>query len=245
MTLGQKMPSDMELRLIREAQAGNLKSRNALIEHNIPFIIERVSRCVPISMDFREYIGIGAQAFANAIKHFKESKGLRLLTFAGISIERKLWREWSQRGLIRLPYKPSTDERKYDEDRTRAVSIRHLDAPIGGSENGRTLLAFVKARKAERPERTEQQEANLEAMRNALETLRAEDPRAAAVIELRNRDMTLTQVGEVYNLSRERVRQIESVAMIALKRMLGVEPSAEELARVGKDRQRSHKRKAA
>jgi len=94
-----------------------------------------------------------------------------------------------------------------------------LDSPIEGSDNGTTVADLIQDKVTMSPEEAILSQARREAMADLLSTL---SPQQSHVIILRyglfdGKDRTLAQVGEQLQISRERVRQIETEALRKLR----------------------------
>ena len=224
--LGQRMTEEDECGLIARAQAGDIEARNALIEHHTPFIIERVKHCIPPWASYHEYVGYGVEKFMVCISKFDASKGFKLLTYAGIAIERRIWQVWQRRGVIVVPARATADRsEKFEQNKHRAMTARSLEAPIS-ARSTRTLKDLMSARTPAPDSRDEGQELELDKMRKALLELGRTDPRAVDMIQMRFRGTTLTDAGAIYGLSRERVRQIQDKAIDELRKLMGVAVAA-------------------
>ena len=94
-----------------------------------------------------------------------------------------------------------------------------LDIQIGDDDDGTTIGSFIEDTKFANPAEAMMKEAESETIHAVLSTL---SDREAAIIRLRfgigtDRPMTLEEVGQEYNLSRERIRQIEAKALRKLR----------------------------
>ncbi|HIE29207.1 TPA: sigma-70 family RNA polymerase sigma factor [Candidatus Poribacteria bacterium] len=94
-----------------------------------------------------------------------------------------------------------------------------LDSPVGESDNRATVVDLIIDEMTISPEEEILSQGRQEIMENLLSTLSAQQAR---VIKLRyglfdGQDHTLAQIGERLQISRERVRQIESEALNKLR----------------------------
>jgi RNA polymerase primary sigma factor len=94
-----------------------------------------------------------------------------------------------------------------------------LDSPIGELDSKTTIADLIKDKMTISPEEEISFQARQEVMENLLSTLSTQQ---ACVIKLRyglfdGKDHTLAQIGEQLDISRERVRQIESEAINKLR----------------------------
>jgi RNA polymerase primary sigma factor len=105
--------------------------------------------------------------------------------------------------------------------RVAAIRPASLDARVGDEDSG-TLADLVEDQNAEAPHQRMQDEAAKAMLREMVETL---NPREAAIISARfgldgAPTKTLEEVGEMFEVTRERVRQIESKALSKLRAKL-------------------------
>lgn len=94
-----------------------------------------------------------------------------------------------------------------------------LDIQVGDDDDGTTIGSFVEDTKFVNPAESMEKESEKEIVNTILDTL---SEREANVIRLRfgigqERPMTLEEVGAQYNLSRERIRQIEAKTLRKLR----------------------------
>lgn len=214
-----------ERELIRRAQSGDLSARNALIEHNLPFICKCVMRSTPKTVDYREYISHGAEIFATCIARFDLRRSVRLLTFSGIAIDRRMWRIWATRGLIRVPQRSSTTVEDFESLRERAMTLGSLDRSSRKGGRGGTMAERIEAPSED--EAPGVQQVLLSELAAALARLgREHDPRLPEIMRKRAAGHTLKEVGKELGLCRERVRQLEDRGLELLKGMMGARAAA-------------------
>ncbi|PNR97143.1 RNA polymerase sigma factor RpoD [Petrotoga sp. 9PWA.NaAc.5.4] len=124
---------------------------------------------------------------------------------------------------------PSTEElarlldkplEKMDEILLATKETISVDAPIGNSEDEESYIGdFLEDVNAEKPEETAVRMILREEIEKVLETLR---PKEAAVLKMRyglldGKMKTLEEVGAFFNVTRERIRQIEVKALRKLR----------------------------
>lgn len=118
------------------------------------------------------------------------------------------------------------DYKKWTPEKIRALlaikdtfnNIKSLDAPIG---DGSTDYAYWIPDDGPGPVELDYIAEGNEILRNCL--IKYLTPREADIIRLRygldtNIPLTLEQIGKIYKITRERIRQIEQIAMNKLKR---------------------------
>ena len=105
--------------------------------------------------------------------------------------------------------------------RTAAIRPASLDAPIGDDESN-SFAEVVEDEKAEDPyEQLEEKTVG----RMVEEMLTRLDPREATILRYRfgldgGSERTLEEVGEKFGVTRERIRQIQNIALTKLRRMI-------------------------
>jgi len=105
--------------------------------------------------------------------------------------------------------------------RTAAIRPASLDAPIGADDTN-TFAEVVEDERAEDPyEKLEEKTVNV-MLDELIERL---DPREKTILRYRfgldgGSERTLEEVGERFNVTRERIRQIQNIALAKLRRMI-------------------------
>ena len=115
----------------------------------------------------------------------------------------------------------ATGGKQYKVSEGDTIYVEKLDTPVG--EDGDSHIGdFLPDASAPDPEEQAEIAARNRDLREALATL---TPRERSVIELRfgledGRERTLEEVGEIFHVTRERIRQIESKALRKLRHPL-------------------------
>jgi RNA polymerase primary sigma factor len=105
--------------------------------------------------------------------------------------------------------------------RTAAIRPASLDAPIGDDDTN-TFAEVVEDERAEDPyEKLEEKTVNV-MLDELVDRL---DPREKTILRYRfgldgGSEKTLEEVGERFNVTRERIRQIQNIALAKLRRMI-------------------------
>lgn len=116
----------------------------------------------------------------------------------------------------------STRERSRGWRRPRSVIAARLDAPIRtpSGDPGARLIEFVSGADADPAD-----QISLRQLWQQVERcVSGLHPRAQEVLRARLAGQTLTEIGESLGISRERTRQIEAAALVAIREALGVAP---------------------
>jgi RNA polymerase primary sigma factor len=114
--------------------------------------------------------------------------------------------------------------------REATATMLSLQTPIDGEEDGRQLLETMSDETFEAADDVALRRTQLERVRSALVSLTEREQR---ILALRfgmdgHAPRTLTEIGREFNLTRERIRQIEGNALKKLRRALPEEPPLEE-----------------
>ena len=105
--------------------------------------------------------------------------------------------------------------------RTAAIRPASLDAPIG-DEDSNNFAEVVQDENAESPYEQLEEKTVTNMLQDMVETL---DPREATILRARcgldgGSERTLEEVGEKFGVTRERVRQIQNIALKKLRKMI-------------------------
>ena len=228
------MPGDMDL--IRRAQAGGEDGREALgelVSRHRGFIVLSIQRGLrrigPVpERIIDEFFGSAVAVFIRNVQLFDPSKNANLLTYAGIGIERKVWRELDRRALIRVPVRERDGQGRFAADVERSRRIVPLHKPVGrggdgdGGRHECDIASLIPGRGQDVPEaaaESEDRARRITRVRGAIAILPAN---LRSMLQARMRGLTLEQAGEEAGVSLERARQIEAMAMYLVARMFGV-----------------------
>lgn len=105
--------------------------------------------------------------------------------------------------------------------RTAAIRPASLDAPIGDDDSN-NFAEVVQDENADTPYEQLEEKTVTKMLQEMVKTL---DPREATILRYRfgldgGTEKTLEEVGEKFSVTRERVRQIQNVALNKLRRMI-------------------------
>jgi RNA polymerase primary sigma factor len=105
--------------------------------------------------------------------------------------------------------------------RTAAIRPASLDAPIGDDESN-NFAEVVQDENADTPYEQLEEKTVTNMLREMVKTL---DPREATILQYRfgldgGSEKTLEEVGEKFGVTRERVRQIQNIALSKLRKMI-------------------------
>lgn len=225
---------------IRQAHRPIKEIEDRLVAANMGLchtIARRYSWC---SMPYEDLVQEGAVGLQVAVERFEVARGFTLATYAQNWIRSFVNRATENDGLVRFPnhlhpvlrraYKlfaaGATEEEVAEQLKIRlsvirsfrgANSYRSLDQPLWDDENARTPLEMMPDESMAVSLDAMDQSDQLERVRRELVHLRESD---RIVIEQRLAGRTLEQVGEVFDVSRERIRQIEKRGIERLQKRL-------------------------
>lgn len=225
--------------LIPKAQAGCKESREKLIIHNIPSVLKianRYSWAISSVLDFDDLFQHGVLGLMRALKTFDISRGLDLSTYSYPWIMQSIGRYIdNNRGPVRMPIYLQGLKKKYQklkqQDNPESDEL-YLRLVANQNEHSVSTLRHAitvspRGIELDDPEGTLELESivdenafdvNLLDAHAMLECLSEQE---RTILERRLLNWTLRQVAQDINLSRERVRQIEEMAIFKLKAMVG------------------------
>jgi len=130
----------------------------------------------------------------------------------------------------------------------KSVSVQpaSLDAPLTEDSDSSSLGELVGDEGAATPFETLREKDRLSGLRSVVDAL---DEREAEIIRLRfglqgDTEMTLEAVGRKFNVTRERIRQIEQLALIKLRRLLAERESQRTAEEIAEDEDKHDRLKA-
>jgi RNA polymerase primary sigma factor len=217
---------DREAELVRRYQAGDRHAGEILLLAHSKFIAFTTTKYSKGSHDLdpEELLAEGQIGFLRSVETYDPTAGA-LTTYADAWIRSKVERAKLNTGKpIRLP--AGLCSRKALEAGTlraeaarNALHIARLDTPIG-DDDGACLGDLIAGGDNPETELAEREwgAVSAEMLADALAFL---PPKAADVLRRRAEGETLEEIGQSYEISRERVRQIEKLAKEAARRHIG------------------------
>ena len=190
-----------EIELGRRIQAGDQRAVDRLVRANLRFVVSVAKRYQELGVSLPDLIAEGNVGLVRAAHLFDPERGVKFISSA-------VW--WIRQAILRA----------LDDNTRTARRTTPLEAPRFEDEEGHTLLRFLEDDRVPDPmERTIEWARAQEIMR----TISTLEPREARVLRLYygldgNQPLTLEEIGTIFGLSRERIRQIKERALDRLRR---------------------------
>jgi len=192
-----------ERRLLKLCKNGNLKAKNELIEANLKFVFDVAKQYTGRGISISDLISEGNIGLIKAIDKFDEDKNVKFISYA-------VW--WIRQAMLEAIKKKKVLNIVEIENAESKVSV--LENTISDDEDEIIKRGEVGFSNEAEERKRETSQAQKEVIEQLLSVL---NKREREIIEnyygLNDmKELTLAEIGEKYNLSIERVRQINKTS---------------------------------
>jgi RNA polymerase sigma factor (sigma-70 family) len=221
------------------AQAGDLQAQHDLVRSQLKLVVYVARRYQGRGIELEDLICIGNEGLVWGVRKFDPAAGTRLSTYAYWWIEQRISRALEYKDFIRLPSHFRRPQfRDQDYCREIAALVRHVASlDIPDPKSGKKMIDQPDDGPA--PVESVIRRDEIRQVREALAQI---DDRQSDILTRRSKGDSLDAIADDYELSRERIRQLESKGMANLANLFGrfdAEMSLTELEGRGPGRRRS------
>jgi len=217
-----------EEKCAQAADRGDRRAKEKLITSNLRFVVSIAVKYQNLGLPLMDLINEGNMGLIRAVKKFDVGKGFKFISYARWWIRHYILKAiFEQSTSIKLPLKYATQLSKRNEgEETKAVQKLKkiyrpvsLDQKLSETDNSDTILDLVDDSQYDLPDKIVL-DKNLQEIIN--EVMMKLKPIERDVIRRHfglngKKPLTLKEIGEKYNLTKERIRQIEHTALDKLK----------------------------
>lgn len=124
------MERGVEAHLIQQAQNGDLKARNQIVESNLRFVVQVAKQYQGMGVAFEDLVAFGNIGLFEALERFDTSKKVKFLTFAVWYVRAELNKALNEHGrTVRVPS---------HRTQTETQNIKSIHAPVGEDADSET-----------------------------------------------------------------------------------------------------------
>lgn len=227
---------DKEIELAKRIKEGDQKAVDELVSSNLRFVISIAKDYQNSGLPLSDLISEGNYGLMTAAKRFDHTKGYKFISYAVWWIRQSILQSLNENGrMVRLPanvISKITKNKKelesmganFEEYDHEHNSIENdypyvLSLSTHMNEDGDELIDLIEDKSVERPDHGLIKDGDMKY--EIAEALSYLSERERNIIEcyfgLNGEKMTLEMIGEEYNLTKERVRQIKEKAIRKLR----------------------------
>ena len=188
---------DAEREMVNRARQGDEKAREALIEHNVRFVVSIARKYQSDRAELEDLVSIGVCGLIKAVDSFNPDKGYRLITYVGRCVVNEILMEL--RKLKRRGYPDSLDAILYEDEDGGGLRLEDL---LGTEPD--TVSQAV------------EMEADMALLRRSLDTL-PEMQRQILSMHYGEENTTQSAIAEHLGLSQSYVSRVEKRAINNLR----------------------------
>jgi RNA polymerase primary sigma factor len=213
----------------RKAAKGDREAKEKLITSNLRFVVSIAVKYQNLGLPLMDLINEGNMGLIRAVDKFDVEKGFKFISYARWWIRHYILKAiFEQSTSIKLPLKYATQMSRHDDYENDTEMVQKLkqiyrpvslDQKLSEDGNSDTILDLVDDDRYDLPEKTAMEKNLREIINDVMQKLK---PIERDVISRHfglngKRPLTLKEIGEKYNLTKERIRQIEHTALDKLK----------------------------
>jgi RNA polymerase sigma factor (sigma-70 family) len=198
-------------------QRHDLAARNRLVESILPWACKIATKYQGHGLDLDELMSLASWGAIDAAEHVEPDKG-RLTTTAAWHVRKRImYALRTETTVVRLP--PGALESPGTAPAAIRVlsGIYSIDAPLGGGSGPESTIAGILPAPPCDPAEIaleHEEQARVDAQRAELRAAIGKLPeRDGQIMAARLRGVTLEEIGRLFGLTRERIRQIQSQAL--------------------------------
>jgi RNA polymerase primary sigma factor len=218
-----------EAHIARKAAKGDKAAKEKLITSNLRFVVSIAVKYQNLGLPLMDLINEGNMGLIRAVDKFDVERGFKFISYARWWIRHYILKAiFEQSTAIKLPLKYATQlANKSDEegDTEMVQKLKQiyrpvsLDQKLSDDGNSDSILDLVDDGRYDNPDKLVLEKNLREIINDVLAKLK---PIEQDVISRHfglngKRPLTLKEIGEKYNLTKERIRQIEHTALDKLK----------------------------
>jgi RNA polymerase primary sigma factor len=218
-----------EAHYARKAAKGDEAAKEKLITSNLRFVVSIAVKYQNLGLPLMDLINEGNMGLIRAVDKFDVERGFKFISYARWWIRHYILKAiFEQSTAIKLPLKYATQlsNKSNEESDTEMVQKLKqiyrpvsLDQKLSDDGNSDSILDLVDDGRYDNPDKLVMEKNLREIINDVLTKLK---PIEQDVIRRHfglngKRPLTLKEIGEKYNLTKERIRQIEHTALDKLK----------------------------